>query len=57
METMTTEIAIGYEAALTRCAADVFGGAAGVVLDRDRITGVEPTSALFVDPHFAGPPV
>lgn len=55
METITI-IPTAHDAALAS-ATDVFGGAAGVFLGRDRTPIAEPKTAFVSDPRPAGPPV
>lgn len=51
-----TMIPTAIDAALAS-ATDVFGGAAGVFIGRDRTQVFDPKSALVSDPLPAGPPV
>lgn len=51
-----TMIPTAIDAALASTA-DVFGGAAGVFLGRDRTQVIDPKSAFVSDPRPAGPPV
>lgn len=51
-----TMIPTAIDAALAS-ATDVFGGAAGVFIARDRDRVAEPKTAFVSDPRPAGPPV